>query len=162
MNVFANAGVVPETRYVDWRAFPADLEWFDLVIASDVLYEKEPYMLPFSLEIGDKVLIEGTGAYTTTYASVAFNGFDVLRAAADDNGIAGGIDANDGREAAGRGVEVQVTPYPNYDEMLAKIRAPGEAFDLVFLASDAGKHISGQAISVCTRLRTLRWSPFSW
>src|ERR1700758_294961 len=41
----------------------------------DVLYEKQPYDLPVSLEIGDKVLIEGTGAYTTTYASVAFNGF---------------------------------------------------------------------------------------
>jgi spermidine/putrescine transport system substrate-binding protein len=27
---------------------------------------------------------------------------------------------------------VQVTPYSNYDEMLAKIRAPGESFDLVF------------------------------
>lgn len=30
------------------------------------------------------------------------------------------------------GVEVQVTPYTNYDEMLSKLRAPGEAFDLVF------------------------------
>jgi spermidine/putrescine transport system substrate-binding protein len=30
------------------------------------------------------------------------------------------------------GVEVQVTPYSNYDEMLAKLRAPGESFDLVF------------------------------
>ena len=30
------------------------------------------------------------------------------------------------------GVSVQVTPYNNYDEMLAKIRAPGESFDLVF------------------------------
>jgi spermidine/putrescine transport system substrate-binding protein len=30
------------------------------------------------------------------------------------------------------GVEVQVTPYTTYDEMLAKIRAPGESFDLVF------------------------------
>ncbi|MEP6666186.1 MAG: spermidine/putrescine ABC transporter substrate-binding protein, partial [Nocardioidaceae bacterium] len=30
------------------------------------------------------------------------------------------------------GVQVQVTPYSNYDEMLAKIRAPGESFDLVF------------------------------
>ena len=30
------------------------------------------------------------------------------------------------------GVEVQVTPYSNYDEMLSKIRAPGESFDLVF------------------------------
>lgn len=30
------------------------------------------------------------------------------------------------------GVEVQVTPYTTYDEMLAKLRAPGESFDLVF------------------------------
>ena len=45
----------------------------------DVLYEKEPYWLPFSIEIGDKLLIEGTGAYTTTYSAVAFNGFPPLR-----------------------------------------------------------------------------------
>ena len=32
-----------------------------------------------SLSIGDKVLIEGTGAYTTTYAAVAFNGFPPLQ-----------------------------------------------------------------------------------
>ena len=47
--------------------------------SADVLYEKEPYWLPFSLEIGDKVLIEGAGAYTTTYAAVAFNGFPPLK-----------------------------------------------------------------------------------
>jgi ornithine decarboxylase len=45
----------------------------------DVLYEKEPYLLPVSLEIGAKVLIEGTGAYTTTYSSVGFNGFAPLK-----------------------------------------------------------------------------------
>ena len=45
----------------------------------DVLYEKEPYMLPVSLEIGGKVLIEGTGAYTTTYSAVEFNGFPPLK-----------------------------------------------------------------------------------
>jgi ornithine decarboxylase len=45
----------------------------------DVLYEKEPYPLPVSLEIGDKVLIEGTGAYTSTYSTVAFNGFPPLK-----------------------------------------------------------------------------------
>jgi ornithine decarboxylase len=45
----------------------------------DVLYEKEPYMLPVSLEIGAKVLIEGTGAYTATYSSVGFNGFPPLK-----------------------------------------------------------------------------------
>jgi ornithine decarboxylase len=45
----------------------------------DVLYEKAPYLLPVSLEIGAKVLIEGTGAYTTTYSSVGFNGFAPLK-----------------------------------------------------------------------------------
>jgi ornithine decarboxylase len=45
----------------------------------DVLYEKQPYLLPISLEIGAKVLIEGTGAYTTTYSSVGFNGFAPLK-----------------------------------------------------------------------------------
>jgi ornithine decarboxylase len=47
--------------------------------SADVLYEKQPYGLPVSLTIGDKVLIEGTGAYTATYSSVAFNGFAPLK-----------------------------------------------------------------------------------
>ncbi|MFD1333086.1 type III PLP-dependent enzyme [Methylopila musalis] len=46
--------------------------------SADVMYEKAPYALPVSLEIGDKVLIEAAGAYTTTYAAVAFNGFAPL------------------------------------------------------------------------------------
>jgi ornithine decarboxylase len=45
----------------------------------DVLYEKNPYPLPVSLAIGDKVLIEAAGAYTATYSSVGFNGFPPLR-----------------------------------------------------------------------------------
>ncbi|HBF31755.1 ornithine/lysine decarboxylase [Rhizobium sp.] len=48
--------------------------------SADVLYEKNMYPLPLSLTIGDEVLIEGTGAYTTTYSAVAFNGFDPLKA----------------------------------------------------------------------------------
>ena len=44
-----------------------------------MLYEKLPYPLPVTLEIGDKLLIEGTGAYTSTYSSVAFNGIPPLR-----------------------------------------------------------------------------------
>ncbi|HEX2552453.1 MAG TPA: type III PLP-dependent enzyme [Microvirga sp.] len=47
--------------------------------SADVLYEKDPYLLPVSLEIGDRVLIEGTGAYTTTYSANHFNGFPPLR-----------------------------------------------------------------------------------
>lgn len=46
----------------------------------DVLYEKTPYPLPINLEIGDEILIGGTGAYTTTYSSIAFNGFPPLAA----------------------------------------------------------------------------------
>ncbi len=45
----------------------------------DVLYEKTPYPLPITLAIGDKVLIEATGAYTSTYSSVGFNGYPPLK-----------------------------------------------------------------------------------
>jgi len=47
--------------------------------SADVLYEKDPYALPVTLSIGDKVLIEGAGAYTATYSAVAFNGFPPLK-----------------------------------------------------------------------------------
>jgi ornithine decarboxylase len=47
--------------------------------SADVLYEKMPYPLPVTLEIGDKLLIEGTGAYTSTYSAVAFNGLPPLK-----------------------------------------------------------------------------------
>ncbi|MEQ8746024.1 type III PLP-dependent enzyme [Pyruvatibacter sp.] len=47
--------------------------------SADVLYEKTPYHLPISLTIGDEVLIEATGAYTTTYAANGFNGFAPLK-----------------------------------------------------------------------------------
>jgi len=45
----------------------------------DVLYERTRYDLPVDLRVGDVVRIEGTGAYTATYASVGFNGFPPLR-----------------------------------------------------------------------------------
>ena len=45
----------------------------------DVLYQKTPYPLPVSLAIGDKVLLEAAGAYTTTYSSVGFNGYPPLK-----------------------------------------------------------------------------------
>jgi predicted nicotinamide N-methyase len=40
-NVFRNLGKASRTRLADWRHFPDDLGTFDLVFASDVLYEKE-------------------------------------------------------------------------------------------------------------------------
>lgn len=44
----------------------------------DVLYERADYRLPLDLQVGDRIEIRATGAYTTTYASVAFNGFKPL------------------------------------------------------------------------------------
>ena len=48
--------------------------------SADVMYEKADYRLPVDLSIGDRVRIHATGAYTTTYASVNFNGFSPLAA----------------------------------------------------------------------------------
>jgi ornithine decarboxylase len=46
--------------------------------SADVLYEKRPVQLPMTLQSGDRVLIRNTGAYTSTYSSVSFNGFPPL------------------------------------------------------------------------------------
>jgi ornithine decarboxylase len=48
--------------------------------SADVLYEKADYRLPLDLQVGDRVEIRSTGAYTSTYSSVAFNGFSPLKA----------------------------------------------------------------------------------
>lgn len=39
LNVLVNTGVLIDTRIADWRRFPHDIGRFDLVVASDVLYE---------------------------------------------------------------------------------------------------------------------------
>jgi ornithine decarboxylase len=44
----------------------------------DIMYEQHKYELPLSLEIGDNVYWHSTGAYTTSYSSIEFNGFPPL------------------------------------------------------------------------------------
>lgn len=46
--------------------------------SADVLYEKADYRLPVGLASGDRLRIRCTGAYTTTYSTVGFNGFAPL------------------------------------------------------------------------------------
>ena len=46
--------------------------------SADVLYINRPVSLPMGLMAGDKVMIRSCGAYTTTYASIGFNGFPPL------------------------------------------------------------------------------------
>ena len=45
----------------------------------DIMYENSKYKLPVSLKAGDKIYWLSTGAYTSTYASVAFNGFPPIK-----------------------------------------------------------------------------------
>jgi ornithine decarboxylase len=47
--------------------------------SADILYEKAGYQMPLDLECGDRIEILNTGAYTSSYASVGFNGFAPLR-----------------------------------------------------------------------------------
>ncbi len=46
--------------------------------SADILYETSDCRLPLALKAGDRVLILATGAYTTTYSAVGFNGFPPL------------------------------------------------------------------------------------
>ena len=46
--------------------------------SADVLYEKRPVQLPMALKAGDRIRILCCGAYTSSYASVGFNGFPPL------------------------------------------------------------------------------------
>ena len=47
--------------------------------SADILYEKAGYHMPLDLQCGDRIEILNTGAYTSSYASVGFNGFAPLR-----------------------------------------------------------------------------------
>src|SRR5258705_12446898 len=65
-NAFRNLGKIARTRLVDWRHLPLDLGTFDLIFASDVLYEQEyakllPVLLRGLLSSDGIVLIADPG-----------------------------------------------------------------------------------------------------
>lgn len=47
--------------------------------SADIMYENEKYKLPLDLKSGDNVYWLATGAYTSSYASVKFNGFPPIK-----------------------------------------------------------------------------------
>jgi len=47
--------------------------------SADIMYEDHKYEMPLSLEIGDRLYWFSTGAYTTSYSAVEFNGFPPLK-----------------------------------------------------------------------------------
>lgn len=48
--------------------------------SADIMYEHYKYGLPLNLAIGDRLYWLSTGAYTTSYSAVEFNGFPPLKA----------------------------------------------------------------------------------
>lgn len=47
--------------------------------SADIMYEHHKYPLPLNLAIGDRLYWLSTGAYTTSYSAVEFNGFPPLK-----------------------------------------------------------------------------------
>ena len=65
-NAWRNLGKSPETRMIDWRSFPRDAEGYDLILASDVLYEREyalilPGIFKRALAPGGMVILADPG-----------------------------------------------------------------------------------------------------
>lgn len=65
-NAWRETGRTPEARMIDWRAFPKDARGFDLILASDVLYEREyaellPGIFKRALAPGGMVILADPG-----------------------------------------------------------------------------------------------------
>jgi predicted nicotinamide N-methyase len=65
-NAWRNLGKSPDARMIDWRAFPEDENGYDLILASDVLYEREyaeilPSIFREALAPGGMVLLADPG-----------------------------------------------------------------------------------------------------
>jgi predicted nicotinamide N-methyase len=72
-NSYRNLGRAIETRLVDWRHLPDDLGTFELVLASDVLYESSYATLVSN--VINKVLAPGGRAYIADPGRVAVSSF---------------------------------------------------------------------------------------
>ncbi|MDB6047565.1 MAG: ornithine decarboxylase [Pseudomonas sp.] len=70
-------------KFPIWTEKKGELE--EVVIAgptcdsADIMYENYKYGLPLNLAIGDRLYWLSTGAYTTSYSAVEFNGFPPLK-----------------------------------------------------------------------------------
>ena len=65
-NAWRNLGKSPQARMIDWRSFPEDETGYDLILASDVLYEREyaellPGIFREALAPGGMVLLSDPG-----------------------------------------------------------------------------------------------------
>jgi predicted nicotinamide N-methyase len=70
LNAYRNGLTIPATGVVDWREYPADLHDFDVVIASDVLYEK-PYCDLVATCFTRSLALDGLGLLTDPQRTLA-------------------------------------------------------------------------------------------
>jgi ornithine decarboxylase len=72
-------------KYPVVTALQEGLKEGDVILAGptcdsmDIMYENAGYQLPLSLAPGDKLYWLSTGAYTSSYAAVEFNGFPPIK-----------------------------------------------------------------------------------
>jgi predicted nicotinamide N-methyase len=72
-NARRNSLPEPDVRLVDWRKFPDDLGLFDIVVGSDILYER-PYT-PLIVQAFKRTLAPGGSGFVTDPNRLAANGF---------------------------------------------------------------------------------------
>lgn len=72
-NARSATGVLPRVRMVDWRDFPRDLGRFDLVLAADVLYERD--YGPLVASVVARTLAPGGVALVADQGRVALGSF---------------------------------------------------------------------------------------
>lgn len=72
-------------KYPVFHTKDINLETGDVILAGptcdsvDIMYEDQMYQLPLDLKSGDRIYWLSTGAYTSSYASVGFNGFPPIK-----------------------------------------------------------------------------------
>jgi SAM-dependent methyltransferase len=72
-NAHRATGTIPRVRMVDWRHFPADLGRFDLVLAADVLYERD--YGPLVASVLERALAPGGVALMADQGRMAMGSF---------------------------------------------------------------------------------------
>jgi predicted nicotinamide N-methyase len=72
-NAHRATGTIPPVRMVDWRALPDDLGAFDLVLAADVLYERE--YGPLMASVIQRLLAPGGHALVSDQGRLALGAF---------------------------------------------------------------------------------------
>ena len=71
--------VFPEREFDEINGYGEIILAGNTCDSADIMYEKYRYYAPMSLQEGDIVYLLTTGAYTSSYSAIGFNGFPPLK-----------------------------------------------------------------------------------